>query len=120
MIVEYFVNLPANLGKGLLNFLHFWYVKSSRDFWHSEIGFIKGIENDVGVFLNLKLLFQPIYGDYSYMGRVIGPLLRLGRVFVGFLIMAISFIAFTVIYLLWIILPPLTFLMIFLNLIYLF
>ena len=34
----------------------------------------------MGVLINLKLVFQPIFGDYSYMGRVIGPIFRLGRV----------------------------------------
>ena len=120
MIAEYFVNLPLNFVKGIVNFLYVWYVKSSRDFWHKEIDFVEGIENDMGVFINLKLLLQPIYGDYSYMGRVIGPIFRLGRVIVGFSIMLISSIVVTVIYVIWIILPPLTFLMIFLNLSYMF
>lgn len=120
MIAEYFVNLPVNFLKGIVNFLYVWYVKSSRDFWRKEIDFIKGVENDIGVFINLKLLFQPIFGDYSYMGRVIGPIFRLGRVFFGFLIMLISLVTVIAIYLIWIILPPLTFLMIFLNLIYIF
>ncbi len=120
MIAEYFVNLPVNFVKGIVNFLYVWYVKSSRDFWHKEIGFIKGIENDIGVLINLKLLFKPIFGDYSYMGRIIGPIFRLGRVFVGFLIMLISLVVVITVYLLWIILPPLTFLMISVNLIYIF
>lgn len=77
---------------------------------------MKGVERDIGVFINLRLLFQPIYGDYSYMGRVIGPILRFGRVLLGFIIMAISTIAVLTIYLIWLILPPLAILMMVLNL----
>ncbi|MCK5490841.1 MAG: hypothetical protein KAI67_03285 [Candidatus Pacebacteria bacterium] len=120
MIAEYFVNLPLNFVKGIINFLYIWYVSSSRDFWHKEIGFAKGIENEMGAFINLKLLFQPIYGDYSYIGRVIGPIFRFGRVLVGFFMMLISIVVVVVIYLIWIILPPLTFLMIYSNLTYIF
>ena len=120
MISEYFVNLPVNFIKGIINFFSFWYITSSKVFWSKEIIFIKGIERDMGVLINLKLMFQPIFGDYSYLGRVIGPIFRLGRVFAGFFIVAVSVIAAMIIYLIWIILPPLTLLMVFLNLIYMF
>lgn len=118
MIVEYFTNLPIKFVKGIINFFSFWYVRSSRDFWNKEIGFIKGIERDIGVIINLKLITQPIFGDYSYMGRVIGPIFRLGRVLVGFIIMSASVFAVIIMYLIWIILPPLAFLMVMLNLIF--
>jgi hypothetical protein len=115
MITEYFINLPIKFIKGIKQFFWFWYVQSSRDFWRKEISFIKGIERDIGVMINLKLLFQPIFGDYSYMGRVVGPIFRLGRVLVGFIIIAISIFVVILIYLIWIILPPLAFLMVVLN-----
>lgn len=120
MIAEYFTNLPINFIKGIISFFSFWYITSSKAFWNKEILFIKGIERDMGVFINLKLLFQPIFGDYSYMGRVIGPIFRMSRVLIGFIIMAISIVAVAAMYLIWIILPPLAFLMVFLNLIYVF
>ena len=117
MIAEYFVNLPVNFVKGIINFFYIWYIQSSKDFWHKEISFIKRIERDIGILINLKLLFQPIFGDYSYIGRVIGPLFRLGRVFIGLFIIFISFIVVLMIYFIWILLPPASLLMIFLNLI---
>ena len=117
MIAEYFVNLPINFVKGIINFFSFWYLTSSKSFWHKEIDFIKGIERDIGVFINLKLMFQPIFGDYSYMGRVIGPIFRISRVLIGISIMSASISVVITIYLIWIILPPLAFLMLFLNLI---
>ncbi len=117
MIAEYFANLPVKFVRGIIDFFSFWYITSSKAFWYKEIYFIKGIERDMGVLINLKLMFQPIFGDYSYMGRVIGPIFRLGRVLIGFIIMAVSIVAVTAIYLIWIILPPLAFLMVFLNLV---
>jgi len=110
----------VNFARGIFNFFYFWYVSSSRSFWRKEVGFIKGIEWDIGVFINLKLLFQPIFGDYSYMGRALGPIFRLGRVLLGLIIMIISIIVILGIYLIWIILPPLAFLMVIFNLNFLF
>ena len=120
MIAEYFVNLPINFIKGMINFFSFWYITSSRSFWHKEVAFIKGIERDIGVLINLKLVFQPIFGDYTYMGRVIGPIFRLSRVLIGLFIMLVSIIVVLMIYSIWIFLPPVTFLMVFLNLVYVF
>ena len=117
MILEYFVNLPVNFVRGTINFFCFWYVQSSKDFWNREISFIRGIERDIGVMINLKLITQPIFGDYSYMGRIIGPIFRLGRVLIGTIIMTASIFVVIIIYLIWIILPPLTFLMVMLNLV---
>ena len=115
MLLEYFVNLPVKFFKGINQFFWFWYIQSSKDFWHREIGFLKGIERDIGVIINLKLIFQPIFGDYSYMGRIIGPIFRLGRVLIGTVIMITSVFVVILIYLIWIILPPLAFSMVFLN-----
>jgi len=120
MISEYFVNLPAKFVKGIEQFFYIWYVQSSRDFWNKEILFLKRVERDLGLAINLRLITQPIFGDYSYMGRVLGPIFRLGRILVGFAIMAASAIAVIIVYLIWIILPPLAFLMAALNLAYVF
>ena len=115
MLLEYFLNLPVKFIKGIKQFFWFWYVQSSRDFWRREIAFLKQVERDIGVMINLKLITQPIFGDYSYLGRVIGPIFRLGRVLIGFIIMAASIFVVVLIYLIWIILPPLAFLMVVLN-----
>ncbi|MCK5123050.1 MAG: hypothetical protein KAQ87_02790 [Candidatus Pacebacteria bacterium] len=115
MILEYFINLPIKFVKGINQFFWFWYVQSSKDFWHREIGFLKQIERDIGVMINLKLITQPIFGDYTYAGRVIGPIFRLGRVLVGTIIMIASIFVVILIYMIWIVLPPLAFLMVFLN-----
>ena len=58
MIAEYFVNLPVRMIKGTIKFFYFWYVQSSKDFWNKEIAFLKQIEKDLGVIINLKLIFQ--------------------------------------------------------------
>ncbi|MDD3006174.1 MAG: hypothetical protein PHX30_01145 [Candidatus Pacebacteria bacterium] len=80
---------------------------------------IKGVGRDIGVLINLKLIFQPIYGDYSLIGKLIGPIFRLCRVFFGILLAI--FLSFLIIacYALWLLLPPVALVMFWENLFYL-
>lgn len=118
MILDYFLTLPFRLVKDFCDFLSFWYVKSSRDFWRREVSFLKGVENEFGIRVNLKLLTQPIYGDYTVAGKIIGPIFRFLRVTIGCGFLLLSFGAVLVCYLLWLIFPPLAFYMTAKNLFY--
>lgn len=104
--------------KSLYDFLYFWYFKGSLDFWRRELDFIKSTERDMGLVLNLKLITQPIFGDYTYMGRIIGPIFRLFRVLSSVIILLISCLAIIVAYFIWIALPLVVFYMIFSNILY--
>lgn len=119
MFSESFVKFFSVAIRSLHNFLYFWYVKSSRDFWSSEIKFMRSVEREIGVMVNLKLITQPIFGDYSYVGRFLGPFFRFCRVAIGLILLLVSFVSIIVIYVIWVFLPPITLYMIFMNLIYL-
>ncbi len=119
MIVDYFIGIPFRLLKGLYDFFYFWYIKSSKDFWKKEMAFIKGVENDIGIIVNLRLITQPIYGDYSKIGRIIGPIFRLCRIVIGCFFVLLSFFAVIGIYFLWLLFPIVSVIMILKNLLYL-
>lgn len=116
--MDYILSLPFRFSQGIYNFLNFWYIKSSKDFWKREMLFIKGVENDVGILINLKLITQPIFGDYTYMGKIIGPIFRLGRVIFGSVLIFLSFVSIVVSYILWLIFPIVAVAMTLKNLIY--
>jgi hypothetical protein len=118
MPMDYILSLPFRFSQGIYNFLNFWYIKSSKDFWKREMLFIKGVENDVGILINLKLITQPIFGDYTYMGKIIGPIFRLGRVIFGSVLIFLSFVSIVVSYILWLIFPIVAVAMTLKNLIY--
>lgn len=118
MITDHSLSPSFRFLKSFHDFLYFWYIKSSRDFWRSEIAFLKRVENDIGLLVNLKLITQPIYGDYSYMGKVIGPIFRLGRVLFGSAAVLFSFLAIVVCYILWLALPVVAVIMVWKNLMY--
>lgn len=119
MFSESFVKFFSVTIRSLYNFLYFWYVKSSKDFWSSEIRFMHSVEREIGVIINLRLITQPIFGDYSYTGRFLGPFFRFCRVVIGLVVLLISFFSIITLYVIWVFLPPVVFYMIFLNLIYL-
>ena len=116
MILEFFTSLPINFIKGIKRFFYLWYITESKNFWRKELAFLRQVERDIGVRINMKLWLQPIYGDYSYEGQVIGPIFRTFRIFIGLGIEAVSVIAIVGFYLIWLIIPPLVFFMIVWNL----
>lgn len=55
--------------------------------------------------MTLKHLFEPLYKDYTIMGRILGPIFRLGRVLVGLVIYIVAGAIFLIFYLFWLLLP---------------
>lgn len=52
------------------------------------------VNNEIAFTLNLRLLFTPIYGDYTKVGRIIGFFFRIGEILVGIvLIIVLGFLA---------------------------
>lgn len=97
-------------------FAYKWYFTDSKNYWNGVMIFIRFMDRDLGLVANVYNWTSPLYGDYSYIGRVIGPILRTFRIFLsalaylGIIIIAISF------YLLWLALPVGVLAMIVLNL----
>jgi len=56
--------------------------------------------------ITLRFLFRPMYGDYSFTGRILGFFLRIIRIAVGGIIYAVIFLIAIILYLIWIALPP--------------
>lgn len=55
------------------------------------------LNNEFSFTLNLKLLFTPIYGDYTKVGRVIGFVVRIFEVVIGLaLMLVLGFLALTI------------------------
>lgn len=128
-VISIFINLfrmaadtialfPLRLLRGLGDFFHFWYIRNSADYWRRKIAFLRSVERDIGIVVNLKMITQPIYGDYTFAGRIIGPIFRLGRVLFGCLLFFISLIAVVVIYMLYLLMPVIVAVMLVENLVY--
>ncbi len=78
--------------------------------------FLRMLDRSVGLIGNLQNWTSPLYGDYSLIGVVVGPILRTLRIFFGLAFyMAIAVFSLAV-YLFWIILPIAVIIIVFLNL----
>jgi hypothetical protein len=56
--------------------------------------------------ITLQHFFEPLYKDYSVVGRVLGVIFRFGRVVIGAGLYAAVTLCFIAIYLVWIAVPP--------------
>lgn len=100
----------------VLNFFYGWYIDDTRNFWHWFVSYIKILDRDIGLVGNLQNWTKPLYGDYSYAGIIIGPILRTFRIFLGIAFYAAAAFFSLAVYLFWIILPIMAVIMASLNL----
>lgn len=104
----------------LIKFAYNWYIEDSKNFWNGVLKFIKTMDRDFGVVANIYNWANPLYGDYSYIGRAVGPLFRTLRIFTGVLVYAAVALFAVFLYVFWLVLPLLVVAMIILNLLALF
>jgi hypothetical protein len=88
-------------------FFRHWYVDGSASFWRTFSRGANNIEQTLAVRVTAHMLFRPLFGDYSVVGRIIGPFFRLGRLIVGAVAYAVLFIALLIVYICWLVLPAL-------------
>ena len=50
-------------------------------------------------------IFQPVFGDYSIIGRIIGPIFRVGRLLIASVLYLIIFIIAGIGYVVWVLVP---------------
>lgn len=94
-----------NLPKHVLAFLLWYFVRAPKKIYVVYSRGLKLLNNEMSLTLNLRLLFTPLYNDYSKLGRAIGFVYRILKMFFGFwlLIIAIIFLFIAIIF--WYVLP---------------
>lgn len=100
----------------VINFFYGWYVDETINYWKWFIRLLKTIDMDVGLIGNLQNWTSPLFGDYSLIGIIVGPIMRTFRIIFGAAFYFLIAVIAAIVYLLWIILPMIALLMIFLNL----
>ncbi len=63
------------------------------------------VNNELGLTLNFRLLFTPLFGDYTYIGRLIGFIVRVCQVVFGLLFLLLTFIFAYLSPVIWFLLP---------------
>ena len=88
-----------------VDFFHHWYVDGSRAIAHKFINTLETADQSFAVKITLRHFFEPLYGDYSPVGRVVGTIFRTGRVIIGGVFYLLITIFFALVYLVWIFIP---------------
>ncbi|MEW5805427.1 MAG: hypothetical protein AB1721_01735 [Patescibacteria group bacterium] len=90
----------------IIGFFRGWYIGGTARFWSLALSFLAVLDQQFAVVINLKLINKPLYGDYSAVGRVIGPIFRLFRILLGSTIYLLIFILALLIWLVWVLVLP--------------
>lgn len=88
------------------DFFHHWYFDGSRNFARAFIAFLERLDKTFAVRLTIKFLFQPLYKDYTIVGRIIGFFFRSLRIIIGVAIYLFCAAIFLAVYLAWLLFPP--------------
>ena len=89
-----------------IDFFHHWYVDGSRVIAHRFISTLEVADQTFAVKITLRYFFQPLYRDYSVIGRVLGVIFRSGRILIGAAVYAAIASLFLIFYLAWLAVPP--------------
>lgn len=89
----------------LSDFFHHWYTDGTRAFAHAYVSFLERTDKFFGVRINWRYIFQPLYRDFTIIGRIMGLIFRSIRIVLGLVIYAAASILFLIAYLAWLALP---------------
>jgi hypothetical protein len=89
----------------VLDFFHHWYIDGSRVIAHNFISTLESIDQTVALKITLRHFFEPLYKDYSIIGRILGVVFRTGRVLVGSLFYLFLLILYAIAYITWVAVP---------------
>ena len=87
------------------DFFHHWYVDGSRFIAHAFLSALMEMDKTFAVGITLRHFFEPLYKDYSIIGRILGIVLRSGRIVVGGAVYLVASIICFFFYLVWISIP---------------
>jgi len=91
----------------LVDFFHHWYVDGSRVIGHRFVTALEEADRSLAIKITLRYFFQPLYRDYSIIGRILGVIFRTGRILIGLVVYSVIIALFLVLYLAWLLVPPL-------------
>lgn len=87
------------------DFFHHWYVDGSRAFGRKFISTLSELDKTFALRITFRYLFQPLYKDYSVVGRIMGFIFRSARIFIGSAIYLFVAVIFLAVYLAWLLAP---------------
>ncbi len=91
----------------IADFLRHWYVKSAYMYYDFVINTLRNMDRALAWGITARNLFEPLFGDYSFFGHIIGFGFRFVRLIGATAVYAVVFAAAIAAYLAWLAIPPL-------------
>ncbi len=88
-----------------LDFFHHWYVDGSRYLGHKFFSLLLDMDKTLAIRITIRHFFEPLYRDYSVIGRILGVVFRTGRIAIGTLFYFLITVLFVTAYLVWVAAP---------------
>lgn len=99
------VYLAWRLCYRFLDFFHHWYIDGSRAFGRRFMATLTAADRSFAVAITLRHFFEPLYKDYSIIGRIVGIVFRSARVVIGGMCYFFLALVFALAYIIWIAIP---------------
>ena len=90
----------------LFEFLEHWYWGSFRVAGGKFIDLLKDWDRFFALKITVRHWLQPLYQDRTFIGYILGPIFRTGRIVVGASVYLLATLVATFFYLLWLLIPP--------------
>ena len=88
-----------------LDFFHHWYADGTRAFGRHFMMMLTAADRSFAVAITLRHFFEPLYKDYSIIGRILGIIFRSARVAIGCVCYFFLALAFALAYVIWLAIP---------------
>ena len=105
--VFYITKILLEIVRDILYFPVWWYSRGLVNLAKSLLNFIVNKQKSLVLFVWIKNVFTPMYGQSDWQGKIISFLVRLIQIFVRSLIMFLWLVFALIIFCFWIILPVL-------------
>ncbi len=97
--------LVARFFYRIWQFLVHWYGHGFLLFWEKTFVVFALIDHVIALRITLRYFFEPLYRDYTTLGRVLGIIFRSGRVLLGVVVYAVLGAFALALYVIWAFLP---------------
>lgn len=97
--------LLARLLVRIADFFRHWYLGGLERVSRYVFSLFETLEQTIALRLTIRYFATPLYGDWTPVGRALGPLFRLGRIILGLITYPIVFIGGALAYLVWAAIP---------------
>src|SRR3989344_5038536 len=98
----------------IAEFFRHWYANTFRIIGHWLMNNLEWLDQTLALRVTLRHLFDPLYGDYTITGRIIGPMFRVVRILIALILYPVLMSIAIAAYVVWAFIP----LFLFINILY--